>query len=41
MSDTLQSISISQTPLEQEIQKMNAILPDVLKTLEKSGTKKS
>ena len=41
MSDTLQSISISQTPLEQEIQKMNAILPDVLKTLEESGTKKS
>ena len=41
MSDTLQSISISQTPLEQEIQKMNAILPDVLKTLEESETKKS
>ena len=37
MSDTLQSISISHTPLEQEIQKMNAILPDVLKTLEESG----
>ena len=34
MSDTLQSISTSQTPLEQEIQEMNAILPDVLKTLE-------
>ena len=41
MSDTLQSISISQTPLEQEIQKMNAIFPDVLKTLEESETKKS
>ena len=40
MSDTLQSISISQTPLEQEIQEMNAILPDVLKTLEESGIKK-
>ena len=34
MSDTLQSISISQTPIEQEIQEMKAILPDVLKTLE-------
>ena len=34
MSDTLQSISISQTSLEQEIQEMNAILPNVLKTLE-------
>ena len=34
MSDILQSISISQTPLEQEIQKMNAILPDVLKIIQ-------
>ena len=34
MSDTLQSVSISQTSREQEIQEMNAILPDVLKTLE-------
>lgn len=41
MSDTLQSVSISQTPHEQEIQEMNAILPDVLKALEESGTKKS
>lgn len=41
MSDTLQSVSISQTPLEREIQEMNAILPDVLQTLEESGTKES
>ena len=34
MSDTLQSISFSRTSLEQEIQEMNAIFPDVLKTLE-------
>ena len=33
MSDTLQSISISQTPFQQEIQEMNAILPNVLKLL--------
>ena len=40
-SDTLQSFSLSQTALEQDIQEMNDILPNVLKTLEESGTKKS
>ena len=33
MSDTLQSISISQTPLEEEIQKMNAFSPMYSKPL--------
>ena len=39
-SDAMQSDSISQTPHERDIQEMYAILPDVLKTLEESGTKK-
>ena len=38
-SDAMQSDSISQTPYERDIQEMYAILPDVLKTLEESGTK--
>ena len=38
-SDAMQSDSISQTPHERDIQEMYAILPDVLKTLEESGTK--